>query len=381
MDPFENLKPPFEWSQYRAGVPWVPSRTIFVTRHGSHAYGTNLATSDLDLRGILVPPKEYLLGNLYNFDQIQNRQPVKGEDATFDEIPDFVIFAIQKFFKIAVECNPNALELLFTDEQDHLLVTPVGQELLEHRQLFLTRRARHTFSGYAISQLKRIKGHYKWLKDPPKAPPTRSELGLPERTIIPADQLAAANAAIQKKLDQWNFVGLEDVGPDVRIGLQSTMAELLAEMKVSTDSIWVGAARMLGFSDNFIELLDLERRYAAKKREWDQYQGWLKNRNPDRAILEARYGYDTKHAMHLVRLLRVCREILTEGVMRVRRPDFEELLEIRAGAWAYERLVEWAEAEDIALGLLVADSPLPASPPRKELDQLLVRLIEKCIYA
>jgi len=46
-------------------------------------------------------------------------------------------------------------------------------------------------------------------------------------------------------------------------------------------------------------------------------------------VLEAKFGFDTKHAMHLIRLLRMAREILETGVVHVKRPDAEELSAIR----------------------------------------------------
>jgi predicted nucleotidyltransferase len=36
--------------------------------------------------------------------------------------------------------------------------------------------------------------------------------------------------------------------------------------------------------------LDKERRYRNAHNEWQQYQGWLKHRNPARAALEARFA-------------------------------------------------------------------------------------------
>jgi hypothetical protein len=81
--------------------------------------------------------------------------------------------------------------------------------------------------------------------------------------------------------------------------------------------------------------------------------------------------------MHLVRLLRMCREILAEGRVVVRRPDAEELLAIRSGAWPYERLIEWAKAEDQALTELMRTSPLPREPDRAAIDRLCVELTEE----
>jgi predicted nucleotidyltransferase len=352
---------------YQGDLNWIHTHTIFLTRHGSHAYGLNTPTSDLDVKGVAIPPAEYLLGYLKHFEQLEVHEP------------DLVIYEMRKFFRLAADCNPNIIEVLWTDPADHLMVSPLGEALLTHRAAFLSQKARHTFSGYAISQLKRIKGHYRWLKNPPKAPPTRAECGLPERTVIPTDQLLAAEARIKEQLDAWSLNDLEDVDPAVRINLQNQMSRMLAEIQISTDEQWRAAARTVGYDENFIELMDRERKYRGQQNDWQQFQNWKKHRNPARAALEAQHGYDAKHAMHLVRLLKMCKEILETGQVQVRRPDREELLAIRNGAWSYEQLLEWAETQDRALDEVRKRSVLPHSPDRTALDALCVRLIEQAL--
>src|SRR5690606_8291429 len=143
---------------------------------------------------------------------------------------------------------------------DRLQVSPLGERLLEHRDLFLSRRIKHTFSGYAHSQMKRMALHYRMHTNPPSAPPTRAEYGLPERTVIPADQLAAAESAIRQKLDGWSVDSLDSIDRDLREAILQKMASHLAELSVaSNEELRKGAARSLGFDDNFIHLLDLER--------------------------------------------------------------------------------------------------------------------------
>ncbi len=128
-------------------------------------------------------------------------------------------------------------------------------------------------------------------------------------------------------------------------------------------------------SPNFVELLNREKRYKAAQTHWRQYQEWLANRNPARAALEARHGYDTKHAMHLVRIQRMALEILATGTVPVRRLDAEELLAIRDGAWTFDQLE--AEAEDLSLRIeaAAATSALPAQPDGPALDALCLGLL------
>jgi hypothetical protein len=362
----------FDWKIYTGNLTWLPERTIYVTRHGSHAYGTSLPTSDLDLRGVAIAPKEYYLGFSQVFEQAVQKEP------------DLVIFEVKKFLKLAAECNPNVLELLYTDESDHLLVTPPARVLLDNRHLFLSRKVKHTFQGYAHAQMKRILTHRRWLLNPVAAPPTRAEFGLPERTVIPADQLAAAQAAIQKQLDKWSWHELEGVEPGMRQAIKDEFLRLLAEITLwGEDSfdehVWLSAARHIGFTTNFIELLDQERRYGAAHRNWIQFQTWKTERNPARAALEEKFGFDTKHAMHLVRLSRCCEEILTTGQVHVRRDDAEELLGIRAGAWNFEKLAEWFEAQSHRIEKADKLSSLPRSSDIHALNALCMRVVESML--
>lgn len=358
----------FDWKLYNGNLEWLPERTIFLARHGSHAYGTSLPTSDEDFRGVAIAPREYYLGGVHHFEQ------------AVCNAPDLTVFDLRKFIGLAAQANPNVIEILFVDPSDRLQVSPAGERLLAARESFLSRRVKHTFSGYARAQLKRIDAHYRWLTRPPTTQPTRDEFKLPDRTLIPQDQLAAAEAGIRQKLDSWSADFLDDLPRDVREAILQKMSLHLAELQVcADDTLWKGAARAIGYDENFIHLLDMEKRYAARKREWDNYQTWKKNRNPARAALEAKSGYDTKHGAHLVRLMRMCREILETGKVNVRRPDAEELLSIRAGAWPYEQLREWAEREDAAQEDVAKTSPLPKTPDFEAIDRMCVGLISEAI--
>jgi predicted nucleotidyltransferase len=360
----------FDWGCYKGNLDWLQERTIYLTVHGSHAYGTSLPTSDIDIRGVCIAPKKYYLGFSEKFEQ------------TVLTDPDLTIFELRKFMYLAADANPNVLELLYTDPEDRIEIKAPMYRLLDNRDLFLSKKAKHTFSGYARSQLRRINLHYRWLKDPPKAPPTRAEFGLPERTVIPADQLMAAQSAIQKQIDKWSFKDLEDIDPATRQAIMDRQNQTLLEITgwawtEQEEKVWRSAANGIGISTNFIELLDKERRYTAQQRHWASYQEWQKTRNPKRAEIEAKYGFDAKHALHLVRLTKMCREILTLGKVIVKRPDAEELLSIRHGAWSYEKLIEWSDAQDLELTQLAKESKLPNAPDRKKLDDLCVEIVEE----
>lgn len=336
---------------------WIDNGTVLLVRHGSFAYGTNIESSDIDVKGICIPTKEYFLGFTKKFEQAELKAPN----------PDAVIYDIRKFFNLAADSNPSIIEVLHTDPSDHFVVTPIGQEIIDHKDDFLSKKAKFTFSGYAVSQLHRIKLHKKWLMSPATEPPTRASLGLPDQTIIPQDQLTAAFSEVQKELDRFQFNFMENLDESSKIEIRATMTEMLAELKITSDQHWESAARKVGLSDNFIEIMQKERQYANAKRNWDQYQNWKKTRNPARAELEAKYGYDSKCALHLVRLMRMGKEILTTGKVIVKRPDREELLSIRNGAWTYDQLLEFADKEEKLLNeAYLTCNILPKSPDREK---------------
>lgn len=345
-------------------LPWLELYTIFLAKHGSTAYGTNTPTSDLDIKGVAIAPLKYQIGFLHKFEQADSG--FKG---------DVCIYDLTKFIKLAAECNPNIIELLFLDEGDYIYSNQFFTKIVSEREIFLSTEARWRFGRYAAAQLKRIDTHRKWLLNPPTKEPWRKDFDLPDTTLLPKDQLAAADDLVQKKMESWNFdFGVLDPAP--RMELEEEIKRVLREQVYfakyySNDDIYNLAAKAIGFDTNMLEVMKRERQYKSARNEWDQYQEWKRKRNPDRSALEAKYGYDTKHGMHLVRLLRMAQEILSEGKVVVRRPDAEELLSIRRGAWSYEKLVEWATVTDASLDELMKKSPLPTRPDREKIDQLL----------
>lgn len=348
-------------------LKWMEPGTILLVRGGSHSHGTNTIHSDIDYRGVCIPSKEYFFGFLHRFEQAELKDPN----------PDTVMFDIRKFIHLASVMNPNVIEILFTDPSDHLFITPLGQKLFDHRELFVSKRCKHTFMGYATSQLRRIELHRRYLLHPLTHCPTRTELGLPEYTLIPQDQLTAAFAAVQKELDHLNFDFMNNLDEPTRIEVVNAMKDILVEMKVYSDEQFVAMGRKIGLSENFIEVLKRERKYNVAKKEWDHYQNWKKTRNATRAELEAKYGYDTKHACHLIRLSRMAKEILTTGKVIVKRPDREELLAIRNGAWTYEQILEFANNAEKELNEIYNSvNILPNMPNQNKLDQLCVELVE-----
>lgn len=376
----------------RARCPFdLRARTILLGVAGSRAQGLAGPDSDVDLRGVAIPPASMLLGIHRPFEQVDRSEDMnvftdlltKDECRSTEQTSlEGTVYAIAKFARLCSDCNPHLLELLFCREAEVRFCSAAGRALRDAAPLFLSQKVAQTFTGYALSQLKRIQGHRQWLLNPPSAPPTRAQFGLPERTLLPRDQMMAADAEVRRRLDTWS----PDWGPlpasEIQ-RLEDRLAGFMAEVLQAGESKWHLAARAVGLDDNLIAAMDRERRYRSAQRHWSQYRTWQNQRNPARAALEAAHGYDTKHGAHLIRLLRMGLEILETGEVHVWRGgrDAEELRAIRAGAWSYEALCEQATARAARLRILQKQQlgPLPAKPDEEAINALVVDLTRAMI--
>ncbi len=109
---------------------------------GSRAFGLDDADSDTDRRGIYLPPAE-IHWSLYGIpEQLDN----KATEECYWEI--------QKFLTLALKANPNVLECLYTPLVE--TATPLAEELLSMREIFLSQLVYQTYNGYVMSQFKKL---------------------------------------------------------------------------------------------------------------------------------------------------------------------------------------------------------------------------------
>lgn len=370
--------------------------TVLLVLTGSRGYGTNNENSDWDYRGIAIPPLDSYIGIKPSF-----QQSVDGDgsrhvwknypEGLVEKDADMQVMEICKFARLAIECNPSIIEILFSDESAYVRKHPVMDKLLGNKELFLSKRAKARFCGYALSQLNRIKRHKRWHDKSLVAPPKREDFGLPGHGVISLDQIGAAEALIQKEVDAF-VINQDDLPEHVKIELNNGLGRMMRAVWVALndreypigegekyssteEALTFAVMKKEGYSDNFIEVLNKEKRFRAAQKEWESFQKWEKERNAARAELEKKFGFDVKHGMHLVRLLRMAREILETGKVHVRRPDAEELISIRNGAWSYDKMVEFAEKEDKELFDVMKKSFLRAHPDSDLIHDLVFKTV------
>jgi uncharacterized protein len=144
---------------------WLPDNTCYLTVMGSAAYGVSTDSSDQDIYGVCIPPKElifpHLSGEIPGFGrQIQRfdvwvDHHVQHPDKKVEY--DFSVYGIVKFFQLCMENNPNMINALFVPRTAIIHSTPVAEMFREHRKLFLHKGAWHKFKGYAYSQASKIR--------------------------------------------------------------------------------------------------------------------------------------------------------------------------------------------------------------------------------
>ena len=215
----------------------------------------------------------------------------------------------------------------------------------------MSTKAKFTFSGYAFAQAAKIERHRKWIVQGELKKPVREDFGLPAITPAGVEEIFGY---IKSRVEQWNFNQFPMEESD-RADMKELIWDLVYELshkEVSWDN-WPDAYASgilhklqgeLSLKDEVLHLINIERAYFKAVNNYKSWERWKKERNPARLELELKSGYDTKHASHLVRLMRMGYEILTEGKVIVKRPDAEELLAIKNGGWTYEQVMEYRDS-------------------------------------
>jgi len=108
---------------------------------GSTAYGLATESSDVDRRGFYLPPADMH----WSLAGVPEQLETEHEEAYWE---------VEKFLRLALKANPNVLECLYSPLVEH--ATPLAQELLSMRAIFLSRHVHRTYNAYVLSQFKKL---------------------------------------------------------------------------------------------------------------------------------------------------------------------------------------------------------------------------------
>lgn len=295
---------------------------ILIGLGGSHAYGTNIETSDIDIRGIALHSEDdILLGR--GFEQVCN------------EPTDTTIYSLKKVVSLLINCNPNVIEMLGLKPEHYLYLDNVGKELLREKDMFLSNKCVSSFMGYANQQMYRLQ--------------QKSLVAMSDEDYN-AHIVKTLNGMRETLENQHNITGLEVKLKDGKIVLDLSVTDYPTE----------NLASVLNTLNTTI-------------REY--------NRNSKRNEHALAHGKIAKHSMHLLRLYMMCEDLLLDGkIVTYREKEHDLLMDIRNGKYLGEDGKPTKEFFDMVhdyesrLEYAKEHSVLPPKPDYKKIDQFIVAI-------
>jgi predicted nucleotidyltransferase len=373
---------------------------LFETIIGSQAYGTQTPTSDIDKKFVYILPEKHILGTGY-VEQINVNK-------------DYTGWEIKRFLELMGSNNPTVLELLNSPEDCIISKHPLFDEILAHKEEFITKICKDSFGGYARQQIKKAKGLNKkqnWEKDKV----TRKDL-LDFCYVLQGEKSISWRTWNAGRYDE-KFIGAVNV-PNAR-DVYALFYDKTAYMLHSTDihedtretykKVLKEAGKPMGLGykglvntghededgkvnygiSNQLRLSSIPKDenpictivynkdgYSEHCKDYKEYQEWLENRNEARYVETQEHGQriDGKNMMHCMRLIRMATEIGEGKGIIVRRPDAQELLKIRRGEVDLDSLIEIADKAIENMDEVFENSNLPNKVDKNLVNKLLVKI-------
>ena len=310
---------------------------ILLTLGGSHAYGTNNESSDIDIRGCALNSKNQILTN-DNFEQIVNVET------------DTIIYSFNKLISLLSNVNPNTIEMLGNRPEHYFYVSPIGQELLDNSYLFMSKRAVYSFGGYATAQLRRLDNKAVRLVDQEQR----------EKHIL--NSIMNAYHTFPDKY----FTFPED---SIKLYIDKSAQEEY-ESEIFMD-INLHHYPLRDYKAMWSEMNNIVRDYSKVGK---------RNKN---AIEHNKLG---KHMMHLIRLYMMCLDILEkEQIITYREKEHDLLMDIRNGKYlddnrqpipeCFEMVDEYEKRLDYAK----ENTSLPDNPDYKAINEFVASVNERVV--
>lgn len=304
----------------------IRNRIMFITFGGSYSYGTNIETSDIDIRGVSLNTVSSLIG-LHPFEQVLCNET------------DTTIYSFNKIISLLINCNPNTIELLGCKENSYYFPDGIsgqlGKFLIEHKNLFLSKKAIYSFGGYANQQLRRLQN------------------AIAHDSYNEEQQKKHLKNTINDVVHHFNetYTSFDES----KMNIQIKNGELIGNIDLKNYPI-------KDFGNILNEITNITKDY-------EKYNG--RNRKKDDNHLN-------KHAMHLIRLYLMCLDILEKGEINTyREHDKDMLLEIRNGKYMNEdgtyksEFFEMVNDLEKKLEYAKLHTNLPEKPNMKKIEELV----------
>ncbi len=261
---------------------------ILIGFGGSHAYGTNNENSDVDIRGVATRAKRSILTGS-DFEQV------------VDVDTDTTVYSLDKIVKLLCSCNPNTIEMLGLKPEHYIYLTDAGKKLIENRHLFLSKRAIHSFGGYANAQLRRLENKS-------------------ARLVSQSQQEAHILKSIEHASVEFKTMFLEVPEDAIKLYIDKSPRDDY-DTEIFCD-ILLNHYPLRDYKGMMNTMGEIIKSYAK-----------IGRRN-EKAIAHDKLG---KHMMHLVRLYLMCFDILEQGeIVTYREKEHDFLMSIRNGEFLDE---------------------------------------------
>lgn len=313
----------------------APPETFWLAYRGSIAHGMFVPTTDpkgiddIDLMGFVFGSAE----NYFGLHEWGSRGTKEIKDGPYD----VVLYEIRKAVALLLQGNPNIMSMLWVASEYTLIREAAAQALIDNRKLFLGKHVYNAFAGYAHQQMTKME--------------TRNPAELREYLAVTAE--------LKYRREHPNKEESRDP-----IQQDADGNELIRDLSSAT-----GEAKDAANWDT--EKLLARLRHFQRKGENLWYMGDKRKH----FVLE--HGYDSKNAAHLIRLLRMSVEFFETGEMLVKRPDREELLDIKRGKWKLDDIKALATELFEKARAAKDSSAMPDEPDYKGANGLLVGLIRQ----
>lgn len=314
---------------------------------GSHVYGTNLPTSDLDFKAVHLPDgRDILLQRPQNTINVRTKLDATKKNTAEDV--DFESFSLQQYLKLLLEGQTVALTMLFTPDRWLLETTDTWETIRENKARFLHRGV-SAFAGYCRQQANKygVKG---------------SRVAASRVTVTTLEHLIEKHGQLTKLRDVW---------PDLE-AMVSNGIEHMAIVREVAPRLG-GSLRMLDVCNRKAqEHITLKEAHKIYKHLFDEYG--------QRALLaEKNEGVDWKAMMHALRVCREAEELLLTHTISYPRPEADLLLQVRKGELPYKRVADLLEVGLERLEECQKLSTLPDAPDRAFAEALVVEKYQRAI--
>jgi predicted nucleotidyltransferase len=315
----------------------LKNKIVFLTLGGSYSYGTNIDTSDVDIRGCALNSRSDLLG-LSNFEQVVNNTT------------DTTVYSFNKLINLLLNCNPNTIEMLGCKPEHYIYLNTIGEMMISSRKMFLSKKAVYSFGGYANQQLRRLENAL--ARD--RLPQSRKEEHI----------LKSMKNAMKSFSDRYTEFDSGSIGLFID---KSNRDDLDTEIYTNISLIKYPARELSSIMNDLTNIVSSYDKLTQRNKKKDD-------------------NHLNKHAMHLVRLYLMCLDILEkEDIITYRENDLDMLRSIRAGEYQKSdgtyrnEFFELIDELDRKLNYAKENTSLPAHPDMKKVEEFVMAVNRRAI--